>query len=55
MRADVTVSDIALVPLMVGAVVDRARAVDADLWQRALDLVMDGFRAQGAQPLPTPD
>lgn len=54
MRADVTVADVALVPLMVGAVLDRSRDVRPDLWQRTLALVLDGFRAEGARPLPTP-
>ncbi|MBB3677534.1 hypothetical protein [Modestobacter versicolor] len=49
----------ALVPVMVGAVLDRARGVAPDAWRRALTAVLDGFRPAGAGALPgaplTPD
>jgi AcrR family transcriptional regulator len=54
MRPDVGVQDIALAPLMVGAVIDRARGVDPDLWRRTLALLLDGFRAGPVGPLPAP-
>lgn len=44
-RPDVRERDLALVPIMVGAVIDSARHVDANLWRRALVLVLDGLRA----------
>ncbi|MCZ2827558.1 helix-turn-helix domain containing protein [Modestobacter sp. VKM Ac-2986] len=51
-RADVEVADVALVPVLVGAVLDRARGVAPDQWRRVLALVMDGFRpgADGSLP-----
>jgi AcrR family transcriptional regulator len=51
-RADVEVQDVALVPVLVGAVLDRTRGVAPDQWRRVLALVMDGFRppAEGALP-----
>ena len=50
-RADVTVQDVALLPVMVGAVTERARGVDPELWRRVLALVLDGLRP-GTGPLP---
>ena len=51
-RADVEVQDVALVPVLVGAVLDRTRGVAPDQWRRVLALVMDGFRpvAEGSLP-----
>ncbi|GAB4081010.1 TetR/AcrR family transcriptional regulator [Modestobacter muralis] len=51
-RADVEVADVALVPVLVGAVLDRTRGVAPDQWRRVLALVMDGFRppAEGSLP-----
>ena len=51
-RSDVNHSDVALVPLMVGAVIERSRSIDPDLWRRALAVVMDGLRTGAAAPLP---
>lgn len=50
-RSDVSVMDVALVPVMVGAVVDRSRDLDPELWRRMLALLLDGLRP-GFQPLP---
>lgn len=52
LRPDVAQPDIALVPLMVGGVIDAARTVDPDLWRRALAVVLDGLRAGHPAPLP---
>ena len=57
-RDDVEVADVAIVPIMVGAIMDRSRGVAPDAWRRVFALVMDGFRpAPGAElpgaPLPT--
>jgi AcrR family transcriptional regulator len=43
-RTDVEVADVAIVPIMVGAVMDRSRGVAPEAWRRVLALVMDGFR-----------
>lgn len=57
-RRDVTDADLALVPIMVGAVMDTVRGVggerrvDEDLWRRALALVMEGLRAHPGRALP---
>lgn len=50
-RSDVHVQDVALIPVMVGAVTDRARTVRPDLWRRVLAVVLDGLRP-GTPPLP---
>lgn len=52
LRLDVNVNDIALVPIMVGTIIDSARVVDPQLWQRALALVLDGFRTRETRCLP---
>jgi AcrR family transcriptional regulator len=51
-RADVEVEDVALVPVLVGAVLDRSRTVAPDQWRRVLALVMDGFRPPAEGTLP---
>ena len=51
-RADVTEQDLALVPVMIGAVIHSARAVDPELWRRTLVVVLDGLRAVHHDPLP---
>ena len=51
-RPDVEVPDVALVPIMVGAVMDRSRGVAPDSWRRVLALVMEGFRPSAGAPLP---
>ena len=51
-RRDVTIEDVALVPVMVGAVLERSRGIAPDdAWQRVLAVVLDGFRP-AAEPLP---
>ena len=51
-RMDVTVEDVALVPVMVGAVLERGRGTGPeDLWRRVLAVVLDGLRPSSA-PLP---
>jgi hypothetical protein len=42
----------ALVPVMIGAVIHSARAVDPELWRRTLVVVLDGLRAVHHDPLP---
>jgi AcrR family transcriptional regulator len=50
-RPDVTVYDLALVPMMIGALGHSARNADPDLWRRHLMIILDGLRYRGA-PLP---
>jgi AcrR family transcriptional regulator len=52
LRPGIGTEDFALVPIMIGAIIDSARDVDPDLWRRTLTLVMDGFRAEHGQDLP---
>jgi AcrR family transcriptional regulator len=56
LRPGVGAEDFALVPIMIGAIIDSSRDVDQNLWRRTLALVLDGFRAQhcGALPCATP-
>lgn len=54
LRPDVGVEDFPLVQEMVGAVMERARHIDPDLWRRALALVLDGYRAADARRDPLP-
>ena len=51
LRPDVTVYDLAMVPMMIGALGHSARTVDPGLWRRHLMIMLDGFRHRGA-PLP---
>lgn len=56
-RGDVTVQDLALVPMEVGAIIDSARGVEPQLWRRTLALVLDGLRAgpdTTGLPVPSP-
>ena len=51
-RRDVTEQDLALVPIMIGAVIQSARSTDPQLWRRTLTIVLDGLRSVHAEPLP---
>lgn len=52
LRPGIGQEDFALVPIMVGSIIDSARDVDENLWRRTLTLLMDGFRAENHGPLP---
>jgi AcrR family transcriptional regulator len=56
LRADFAPSDMALVHMMVGSVVEFTCAVDPDLWRRSLGMLLDGLRAEPGKPsqLPRP-
>jgi AcrR family transcriptional regulator len=51
-RRDLTEQDLALVPIMVGAVIHSARSTDPELWRRTLTVVLDGLRSVHDHPLP---
>jgi AcrR family transcriptional regulator len=53
-RDDVATTDLPLIQLMVGAVVDYTRDVDPDVWRRLLALVLDGLRAAPEVRTPFP-
>jgi len=55
LRADVDGSDLPLIQVMLGAVVDVTRDVAPDTWRRMLALMIDGLRASEPRtPLPAP-
>jgi len=56
LRADVEGSDVPVIQLMLGAVLDFSRDVEPELWRRFLAIVLDGLRARrdDATPLPQP-
>lgn len=56
LRADVEGTDVPVLQLMLGAVLDYSRDVDPGLWRRYLVLLLDGLRARrdGHTDLPCP-
>ena len=46
LRPDAAVTDMPLIQLMVGALVDYTRGVDPEVWRRLFTIVLDGLRAQ---------
>jgi AcrR family transcriptional regulator len=46
LRPDVDVTDMPLIQLMVGALVDYTRDVDPEVWRRLFTVVVDGLRAR---------
>jgi len=52
LREDVEPFDSPLIAMMLGTVMDRARAVEPELWRRFLGLILDGLRPHAATPLP---
>lgn len=52
LRPDVAEQDLALIPIMVGSIIEAARRVDPSLWRRTLAVVLDGIRAGDHDPLP---
>ncbi len=56
LRPGIGPTDLPLIQLMVGAVIDTARDVEPDLWRRYLAIVLDGIRAgaDAAGSLPEP-
>lgn len=51
-RDDLTEQDLAVVPIMIGAVIHSSRHVDPGLWRRMLTIVLDGLRPGGTPALP---
>jgi AcrR family transcriptional regulator len=54
LRTDVTVEDLAFVVWGISRTVEMTADVAPRLWQRHLGLLLDGFRATAAHPLPEP-
>jgi AcrR family transcriptional regulator len=54
LRADVTVDDLVFVIWGISRTVEMTNDHTPDTWRRHLALLIDGFRATGAHPLPEP-
>lgn len=55
-RPDITATDIPVVQLMVGSVMDASRDVAPDLWRRSLGIVLRGLAVDpGSVPAPSAD
>jgi AcrR family transcriptional regulator len=54
LRPDLTVQDLAFVIWGVSRTVEMTAGIAPELWRRHLALLLDGFRAEGAHPLPEP-
>jgi hypothetical protein len=55
LRADLTLEDLAMVTWANTRILPACRAAGApDAWRRHLGLLLDGFRAERASPLPQP-
>jgi AcrR family transcriptional regulator len=54
LRPDVQPTDLPLVHLMLGAVVDYTRDIEPDAWRRYLTIVLDGLRTRRDAPSPLP-
>jgi len=54
LRADVTIEDLGFVVWGISRTVEMTASRSPDLWRRHLALLLDGFRAEGAHPLPVP-
>jgi AcrR family transcriptional regulator len=51
-RPDVTEQDLALIPVMIGAVIHTSRHADPELWRRMLTIVLAGLRPGHTPELP---
>jgi AcrR family transcriptional regulator len=54
LRADVTPEDLAFLAWANARIMEATHGVAPDAWRRHLALVLDGFRAERANPLPVP-
>jgi AcrR family transcriptional regulator len=54
LRADLTPEDLAVVVWANSGVIDATIGISDDAWRRHLHLLLDGFRADRAHPLPSP-
>jgi AcrR family transcriptional regulator len=52
LREDVEPLDSPMIAMMLGAVMDRSRGVEPELWRRYLSLILDSLRPHAATPLP---
>jgi len=54
LRSDVALEDLAFVTWGISRTVEKTADATPRLWRRHLALLLDGFRAEGAHPLPEP-
>jgi AcrR family transcriptional regulator len=54
LRSDVTIDDLAFVVWGISRTVEMTASSSPELWRRHLALLLDGFRAAAAHPLPQP-
>jgi AcrR family transcriptional regulator len=54
LRADIAPTDVPLIAIMVGSVVDYARQVQPEVWRRYLTVLIDGLRAERGDSTPLP-
>jgi AcrR family transcriptional regulator len=54
LRADFGHQDVLMLVLMLGTVIDCSRDIHPDLWRRYLAIIIQGLRAQPAEPEPLP-
>lgn len=54
LRDDIDTTDMPLIQMMIGAVVDYTRNVDPEVWRRLLTVVLDGLRAPADTRTPMP-
>lgn len=54
LRPDVALEDLAFVTWGISRTVEKTAATAPRLWRRHLALLLDGFRTEGAHPLPEP-
>ena len=54
LRADLALADLAFVIWGISRTVEATAGFAPRLWRRHLALLLDGFRAEGAHPLPEP-
>lgn len=52
LRPGITASDVPIIQLMLGAVMDASREVDPDLWRRYLEIFVRGLSADPPDPEP---
>jgi AcrR family transcriptional regulator len=50
LRADVTETDMAMIGVMLGAVIDSTRTTEPDAWRRYLGIVLDGLQTRRNAP-----
>jgi AcrR family transcriptional regulator len=54
LRPDVSITDLPLLQMALGALVDYTRDVEPDIWRRIFRIVLDGLRADAATRSPLP-